>query len=319
MQSGKLESAPHIVAAGARPTEGLVRAFFTYGTFPIIMFGAIAAGCAILAQGGAPKFVSPLVSTPAVLAIVVMERVHPHVRKWNVRQGDLTADICYFFTSSLTIAVTLAVLGLTLVPAAGWLAKHSPLLVWPNQWPILAQLVLALAVGEFGNYWAHRLMHETKLLWRIHALHHSAPRLYWLNAGRFHPFDMMLTTVLGFGPLVLLGCGEPAVAMFTLVGTIHSFFQHANIRMRIGPLNYVFSMAELHRWHHSKTLDEANRNYGGHLILWDLVFRTRFLPPDREPPEEIGILDPPNFPTKLSKQLLSPFIFDEFGPVRPEH
>src|SRR5215471_2237712 len=96
MQSGNLESAPHVVAAGPRPTEGFVRAFFTYGTFPIIMFGAIAAGYAFLAQGGAPKLVSPLFSTPAVLAIVVMERVHPHVRKWNVPQRDLAADVCYF-------------------------------------------------------------------------------------------------------------------------------------------------------------------------------------------------------------------------------
>ena len=27
-------------------------------------------------------------------------------------------------------------------------------------------------------------------MWRVHAAHHSAPRLYWLNATRFHPFDL---------------------------------------------------------------------------------------------------------------------------------
>jgi sterol desaturase/sphingolipid hydroxylase (fatty acid hydroxylase superfamily) len=312
MHSGK----PHApVAPSAFAPPGAVgggREFFTYATFPVIMFGAIAAGTAMLASGADPKLVNPVIATPAVMMIALMERLHPHARNWNEPKGDLKADICYFFTTSATVFVTLAFLGATLIPLAGWLSARSPFFVWPNHWPILVQLVLALAVGEFGNYWAHRLMHETKLLWRIHALHHSAPRLYWLNASRFHPLDMMLSTVLGFGPLVLLGCGEPAVAMFTLVGTIHSFFQHANIRMRLGPLNYLFSMAELHRWHHSKTLKEANANYGGHLILWDLVFGTRFLPADREPPEEIGILDPPNFPTDLSKQLISPFIFDEF-------
>jgi sterol desaturase/sphingolipid hydroxylase (fatty acid hydroxylase superfamily) len=310
MYPAQVEKVPASLPTPA--AESGVRSLLTYGIFPIIMFGSVAAGVAMLHAGADPKLVNPVVATPAVLLIAILERVHPYVRQWNEPKGDLKADVIYFLSTSATVFVTLALLGAVFIPAAGWLAARSPFFVWPNQWPILAQLVLALAIGEFGNYWAHRLMHETKLLWRIHALHHSAPRLYWLNASRFHPFDMMLSTVLGFGPLVLLGCGEPAVAMFTLVGTIHSFFQHANIRMRLGPLNYLFSMAELHRWHHSKTLEEANRNYGGHLILWDLVFRTRFLPPDRLPPEEIGILDPPNFPTALSKQYLSPFIFEKF-------
>ena len=34
------------------------------------------------------------------------------------------------------------------------------------------------------------MMHEVPWLWRFHATHHSAPRLYWLNAGRFHPLDL---------------------------------------------------------------------------------------------------------------------------------
>src|SRR5258706_6694392 len=168
MQSAKVDSAPGAAAVGAPPHEGLVRAAFTYGTFPVIMFGAIAAGAAVLASGADPRVVNPTVGTPAVLAIMLMERAHPHVPQWNRTHGDLIADICYFFTTSLTVAVSLVFLNATLVPVAGWLSARSPFLVWPNHWPILVQLVLALAVGEFGNYWAHRLMHETKLLWRIH-------------------------------------------------------------------------------------------------------------------------------------------------------
>jgi sterol desaturase/sphingolipid hydroxylase (fatty acid hydroxylase superfamily) len=66
-------------------------------------------------------------------------------------------------------------------------------------------------------------------------------------------------------------------------------------------------MAELHRWHHSKNVAEANRNYGGNLILWDVLFGTRFLPPDREPPADVGIGDMPAFPHGLLAQLAVPF------------
>jgi sterol desaturase/sphingolipid hydroxylase (fatty acid hydroxylase superfamily) len=65
-------------------------------------------------------------------------------------------------------------------------------------------------------------------------------------------------------------------------------------------------MAELHRWHHSRLLRESNTNYGQNLIVWDIVFGTRFLPADREPPEDIGIADMPNFPMDYFGQLLSP-------------
>jgi sterol desaturase/sphingolipid hydroxylase (fatty acid hydroxylase superfamily) len=66
-------------------------------------------------------------------------------------------------------------------------------------------------------------------------------------------------------------------------------------------------MAELHRWHHSRTERESNTNYGSNLILWDIVFGTRFLPADREPPADIGIAGLSAFPMTWWQQLLSPF------------
>ena len=65
-------------------------------------------------------------------------------------------------------------------------------------------------------------------------------------------------------------------------------------------------MRRLHRWHHSKNIDEANNNYGANLIVWDIVFGTRFLPKDRQPPEEIGIETLPDFPQTYVGQFLSP-------------
>jgi len=66
-------------------------------------------------------------------------------------------------------------------------------------------------------------------------------------------------------------------------------------------------MAELHRWHHSRRLEESNTNFGQNLIVWDVVFGTRFLPKDREPPADIGIAGLPAFPMDYWGQLVSPF------------
>lgn len=309
-------SVPHLVhAKGAeRGPNGNI---LTYAAFPVVMFGGAAAGMALLASGVAPRFVNPLLVPAVFVALTVLERVHPLHTSWNTSHGDLPVDIGYFFLSSFVVLVNTAALSFLLIPLGARLAAHAPLMVWPRGWPLLAQLALALIVSEFGHYWVHRLEHETPLLWRLHAVHHSAPRLYWLNAARFHPFDLMMSGIAGFGPLILLGCPEATLVMFTLVGTIHNVFQHANVTLRIGPLNYVFSMAELHRWHHSRKVEEANANYGGHLILWDIVFGTRFLPKDREPPEDIGLSDLPRFPQTLWQQLLAPFRIDRFRSVGP--
>jgi sterol desaturase/sphingolipid hydroxylase (fatty acid hydroxylase superfamily) len=179
--------------------------------------------------------------------------------------------------------------------------------LWPHDWPLLAQLVLALVYAEFFKYWVHRWEHEHEILWRFHATHHSVPRLYWLNAARFHPVDIGLDTLVGAGPLALVGCPESVIALFFAVAAVHGFFQHANLQIHCGPLNWFFSMAELHRWHHSPKMEEANHNYGQNIILYDILFGTRYLPKDREPPEHPGIESLPTFPMTWWAQVLSPF------------
>ena len=137
------------------------------------------------------------------------------------------------------------------------------------------------------------------------------PRLYWVNAARFHPFDVGLLYAFGYVPLILLGCPPEVIALFALFDGVFGMLQHANIEMHLGPLNSIFSAAEPHRWHHSRTVAEANTNYGSNLILWDHVFGTFCLPRDRQPPLAIGIADMPDFPAGYFAQLAAPFRWKE--------
>jgi sterol desaturase/sphingolipid hydroxylase (fatty acid hydroxylase superfamily) len=191
--------------------------------------------------------------------------------------------------------------------AAGALSRALGMTLWPTGWPYLVQLGLAFAIAEFPQYWVHRWQHEHDALWRFHATHHSAPRLYFLNAARFHPLDLGLLYFVGYLPLIALGCPEETIMLFALFDAVFGMLQHCNIDVRLGWGNRLFSMAEVHRWHHSRTVREANTNYGSNLMVWDLVFGTFFLPADREPPVAIGIADMPDFPTTYLAQLASPF------------
>ena len=97
-----------------------------------------------------------------------------------------------------------------------------------------------------------------------------------------------------------------------LIGRIIGRFQHCNLDVDFGPLDYVFSSPKNHRWHHSKDLALAAHNYGGDIILFDHLFGTFYMPRDREPSDEIGIENMPDFPTNLLEVLMSPFRWQKY-------
>jgi sterol desaturase/sphingolipid hydroxylase (fatty acid hydroxylase superfamily) len=275
--------------------------------FPIAVAATLGAALASMARGVDPAaaIIAPLALFYA--AIALLERWVPWQRSWLHDRGDLRTDIGLFLTNAaVNVLVSPLVLAGSVLVGAG-ISERFGLGLWPGELPILVQLALALVVGELWEYTCHRAMHEVPWLWRFHATHHSAPRLYWLNAARFHPIDLFVVGTLKLVPLAILGAGAPVLALSNLFSGVHGAYQHANVPVRLGPLNWIFSMTELHRWHHSKRLAEANHNYGGNLIVWDVVFGTRYLPEDRDPPEAIGIEALPDFPMGLWANLAAPF------------
>ncbi len=275
--------------------------------FLCVLFGALAYCIDRMETGSPPEqaILLPLVAT--YLLVATLERVLYWRRAWLHSRGDLSVDFGHLLVSGIFAnqLVSIPVLYLAIV-VAGHLADAMGGGLWPTEWNLWVQLPFALVFGEFFLYWVHRLTHEVDFLWRFHAVHHSAPRLYFLNAARFHPVDLLLSSLSPAVALILVGADARIIALHSLFSAVHGLFQHANLPIRVGPLNWFFSLAELHRWHHSRVLEEANSNYGQNLIVWDIVFGTRFLPKDREPPEEIGLAGLDAFPMDYWGQLLSP-------------
>jgi len=305
--SGLASRAPLAGERRLRPTSTRATLVFARTVFPATVVASLAAASALMRAGLSPELsVGPVVALAFAL-IAGCERIFPYERAWLRPRGDVATDLgLAALNGAVTGALQPAVVGAGVLLARA-ATGVEPAAVWPDHWPIAAQLGLALLVGELFEYTAHRAMHEVPWLWRFHAPHHSAERLYWLNALRFHPVDIALVGPGKLLPVAALGADARVFALVTVFAAVHGAFQHANVELRLGPLNWVFSMAELHRWHHSPRLEEANHNYGGNLILWDVVFGTRWLPRDRRPPVEIGIESLPAFPRSLPAILLAPF------------
>lgn len=276
--------------------------------FPIVFAGALTAAWWGMNAGYPAAGVVFTTSLTAAIAVTLLEHWLPYESSWSESHGDIPTDLFYAASSLIAAPRLFDTLALTaLLSLASALPLSSAL--WPTEAPWAVQLGLAAIIAELGSYGWHRLLHEWGPLFRLHATHHSSPRLYWLNATRFHPLDNVTMYALHLLPLTLAGVEESVLVGFTVLSLVHGFFQHANVDVRLGPLNYVFSMAELHRWHHSRNVFEANHNYGSNCILWDLVFGTFYWPRERQPPVNVGLSDLPDFPQTIVRQLLSPFLW----------
>lgn len=240
--------------------------------------------------------------------IVALERRFPERPAWNRDHGDQRTDILHLiFSGSLAQTVFQATLGALALSGGLWLRQRLGWSVWPTEAPLVVQWFLATAIAEFGHYAFHRLSHEHPLVWRLHAVHHSPERLYWLNATRFHWLDIFTLIALQSAPLLLLGAGREALLSYTIFAAVFGQMQHMNVRQMPSWLDWIFSTPTLHRWHHSTDPVEGNRNYGAILIGWDLLFGTFLRPVDRPFDIEVGLAPGSVVPAGYLAQQASPF------------
>jgi sterol desaturase/sphingolipid hydroxylase (fatty acid hydroxylase superfamily) len=178
--------------------------------------------------------------------------------------------------------------------------------------PLWARIVGAMVIGEVGFYWGHRWSHEIPLLWRFHAVHHSAEHIGYLVNTRGHPVDVIFTRLCGLILLYATGFASPVgahpaliPAIMLFVSAFWSYFIHANVRVRLGVLEEIISTPAFHHWHHTRE-DHKDHNYSAMVPVMDRIFGTFYLP--KSWPAEYGTNTP--IPANLVEQLLQPLAPD---------
>ena len=270
--------------------------------YPVTMLAAVGAQWLLTSRGWSAIPIAYCIVLTAALWITLLERLSPAHRHWLPDWEDIRQD------SAFMVAIQVAfprLLGLGTIQLLLELVPQSSMELWPHESPLWIQVVLMLLVADFFRYWLHRAAHNLPWLWKFHAVHHSPGKLYWLNVGRFHPVDKGLQFVFDALPFIVLGVSEQVLALYFVFYAVNGFFQHCNIRLHFGWLNYLVSSAELHRWHHSRLKTESDKNYGNNLIIWDWLFGTRFLPQDRIV-STLG-LTVEDYPQSFWRQMLEPF------------
>ena len=142
--------------------------------------------------------------------------------------------------------------------------------------PVVAVIASVVAM-DFIIYLQHIMVHAVPMLWRLHRVHHADLDFDVTTGARFHTFEIILSMLIKFATIVVLGPPVVAVVIFEVVLNATAMFNHSNVRLAPGldrVLRWIVVTPDMHRVHHSVEDDEANSNFGFNLPWWDRLFGT---------------------------------------------
>lgn len=149
----------------------------------------------------------------------------------------------------------------------------------------LVEIVVSLVVLDFFDYLWHRGNHRIRFLWRFHKAHHADTAIDVSTALRFHPGELVLSSVAK--ALWVLAWGPTVVAWF-LFEALVSFcaqFHHTNTDLPDGVerwLSWLVVTPRFHATHHAVDRRYGDANFSTILSLWDSLFGTRADAPAEE-------------------------------------
>lgn len=148
--------------------------------------------------------------------------------------------------------------------------------------PLALSVVLAVVVMDCIIYLQHVLVHAVPALWRLHRVHHADLDYDVTTGARFHPIEIILSMLIKFATIVVLGPPIIAVVIFEVVLNALAMFNHGNVRLPLGldrVLRLLVVTPDMHRVHHSVEDNEANSNFGFNLSVWDRILGTYIAQP----------------------------------------
>ncbi len=253
-----------------------------------------------LVESGSSKVWLIALLLPAIAVSFIAERLVPFEEAWNSARGDSLRDVIHAVVNELSNVVAIAA-----IPVLA--ALTHGLDVWPSDWPLWAQLAVAVFIADFGITMAHYASHKIEALWRLHAVHHSVERMYGFNGLMKHPLHQAFELAAGTTPLLLMGMPFEIGALLGFAAAIQLLLQHSNVNMRVGPLIYIWAVAPGHRHHHLADKEKGDVNFGLFTMVWDHLLGT--FVKDRPQPRDgdLGVAGRPDFPVSYVAQLVDPF------------
>ncbi|MEE9434878.1 MAG: sterol desaturase family protein [Sphingorhabdus sp.] len=228
-----------------------------------------------MADGASPLGIWGIAIPAALFAVIaIIEWLRPRRAKTSDRKHRWPTHAGLFIANMITGRLLAF---LVVVPAAAnWAAENGFGLFNHTDWPAWLEILLAFIVLDFAVWLQHIALHKVPLLWRMHKVHHSDRHLDLTSALRFHPAEIIVSTLYKSAWVALLGVPALVALAFELWLNGNAMFNHSDIRLppwldRI--IRPFLVTPDMHLVHHSTDRTEQDTNFGFALTLWDRLFR----------------------------------------------
>ena len=137
------------------------------------------------------------------------------------------------------------------------------------------EFALAIVVLDLFDYLWHRANHRLPWLWRLHKAHHADTGLDVTTALRFHPSELLLSTLMKALWVVVWGPSMIAWFLFEALVSACAQFHHSNIDFPDSVerwLALLLVTPRYHAAHHAVDRRYGNANFSTIFSVWDRVF-----------------------------------------------
>ena len=192
-------------------------------------------------------------------------RARSVVRRWR---WPTNMALVVLNTLVLRMGLPLTAVGMAVIAEQrGWGLLHAA-----GSIPTVLAVVVAILLLDFAIYLQHVLIHAVPFLWRVHRMHHADIDVDVTTGSRFHPVEILLSMLVKFASIGVLGASPLAVLLFEVLLNVGSLFNHANLGLPpwLDRILRLFTVTpDLHRVHHSARGVETNTNFGFTFPWWD--------------------------------------------------
>jgi sterol desaturase/sphingolipid hydroxylase (fatty acid hydroxylase superfamily) len=186
------------------------------------------------------------------------------------RRAIMHGGIAAFNTTFIRLLVYVPLLAwIVYVEQQGWgIARWLGLHGWP-------EFILSIVILDAFDYFWHRANHRVPFLWRFHKAHHHDNDMDVLTALRFHPGELLISSFVKAGWIVIWGPSAIAWFLFEVLVSLCAQMHHSNIDLpdhleRI--LARVIVTPRFHASHHLVDRTYGDRNFSTIFSFWDRLF-----------------------------------------------
>jgi sterol desaturase/sphingolipid hydroxylase (fatty acid hydroxylase superfamily) len=168
------------------------------------------------------------IATAAIFTLIILYETLLPFKAYIGRLKHYTKNIAFSLINSFITGLTSAALS---VYAFNLIEENNLGLLRQFQLTPMASAILALLLLDLWIYSWHRMNHTLPLLWRFHQVHHNDTQMDSSTALRFHPGEILISSVLEILFFIIAGLQIEHVILYKTVLRINIFIHHSNIKI----------------------------------------------------------------------------------------